>query len=174
MAKPKWAKPERQAYLVMLFVRSGGFCIYGHKPCPIPHHHYEVYIEKVISNWKADDRVQRLAEWQAERRQLHSLNERRYPLKGQFNAIAKDIYLGNQPQHYLLGIAISGLTFRPFAKVRLASSFVHLHINLGDTLRNLSKSKRRKAIRYGKALPIEAQREVDRLCNLAVRHYLNH
>jgi len=172
MAIPKWVTPERQTYLVSLFFHSGGFCVYGHKPCPIPQHHYEVYIEGVIRNWIADDREQRNAEWQVERKQLHSLNERRYPLRGQFNALAKDIYLGNQPQYYLIGIGISGLTFRPFAMVKIASSFFRLHINLADTLRNLSKSRRRKAIRYGKALPIEIQQEVDRICNLAVRHYL--
>ena len=174
MAQPKWVKPDRQTCLVSLFLQSGGFCVYGHKPCPIPQHHYEVYIENVISNWIADDKAQRQAEWQAERRQIHSLNERRYPVSGQFNAVTKDIFFGNQPQYYLLGLAISGLTFRPFAKVRLASSFVHLHINLCDTLRSLSKAKRRKAIRYGKALPEETQREVVKLCNLAVRHYLDH
>ena len=174
MALPKWATPERQAYLVRLFLQSGGFCVYGHKPCPIPQHHYEVFIEGVIRNWIADDKAQRQAEWEVERREIHSLSERRYPIKGQFNALAKDIYLSNQPQYYLEGLAISGVTFNPFAKVRIASSFVHLYINLGNKLRNLSKSRRRKAIRYGKALPIEIQREVDRLCNLAVRHYLNH
>ena len=174
MAQPKWATPDRQTCLVRLFLQSGGFCVYGHKPCLNLQHHYEVYIEKVIDDWIADDKAQRQAEWQAERRQIHSLSERRYPVSGQFNAVTKDIFFDNQPQYYLLGLAISGLTFRPFAKVRLASSFVHLHINIGDTLKSLSKTKRRKAIRYGKALPEEMQREVDKLCNLAVRHYLNH
>lgn len=169
---PKWAMPHRQAYLVKLFLDSKGFCVYGHKLCLIPEHHYEVYIEKVIANWQADDRAQRQADWQAEQKQLHSLGERRYPLQGQFNAITKEIFFGNQPQYYLLELAISGLTFRPFAKVRLASSYVHLHVDLGNTLKRVSKTKRRKAIRYGKALPIEIQKEVDKLCNLAVRHYL--
>ena len=174
MAKPKWVTPKRQTYLVRLFFQSGGFCVYGHKPCLIPEHHYEIYIEGIISDWVADDKAQIQAEWQAEQRQLHHLGERRFPLEGRFNAISQEIFFGNQPQYYFEGLAISGLTLRPFAKIRLASSYFHLHINLGDTLRKLSKSKRRKAIRYGKALPEETQREVDKLCNLAVRHYLDH
>ena len=174
MAQPKWASAERQAYLVRLFLQSRGFCVYGHKCCPIPQHHYEVFIEEVIRNWKADDRAQRQAEWEIERREIHSLSERRYPTRGQFNALAKDIYLSNQPQNFLVGLGISGVTFRPFAKVRLASSFVYLHINLGNTLRKVSKTRRRKAIRYGKALPIEIQKEVDRLISLAVTDYLAH
>ena len=174
MAYPNWATPNRQTHLVRLFLRSNGFCVFGHKPCPIPEHHYEVFIEHLIADWKADDREQRQAEWQAEQRQLHSLGERRYPLHGQFSAIGKDIFYARQHQYYLLGLAINGLTFRPFAKVRLASSFVHLYIDLGDTLKGVSKTKRRKAIRYGKALPDEIQRQINELCSLAVRHYLEH
>jgi hypothetical protein len=147
---PKWATPDRQAYLVKLFIRSQGFCVFGHKPCPIPEHHYEVFIDNLIKDWVADDKAQRQAEWQAERKALHSLGERRYPLRGQFSAIGKDIFYGNQPQFYLEGVGISGLTFRPFAKVKLASSYMRLHIDLADSLKDTSKNARRKAVRYGK------------------------
>jgi len=168
MAKPKWATPDRQAHLVKLFVQSGGFCVFGHKPCPYPEHHYEVFIERLIKDWVAEDRAQRQAEWQAERRRLHSLGERRYPLRGRFSVVSKDIFYGDQPVYYLEGVGISGLTLKPFAKVRLASSFVYLYIDLADSLKRASKNKRRKALRYGK-LSEEARQKV----NLAVRHYLD-
>lgn len=171
---PKWASPDRKAHLVRLFLSSKGFCVFGHKPCTIPEHHYEIFIEYLIDDWQADDTAQRQAEWQAEQHQLHSLGERHYPLRGQFNAIGKDIFYATQSQYYLLGLGISGLTYKPFAKVRLSSSFVQLLIDLGDTLKGVSKSKRRKALRYGKALPNEIQREIDKICSLAVRHYLEH
>jgi len=169
---PKWATPDRQAQLVSLFLHSNGFCVFGHKPCLIPDHHYEVFIEYLIADWQADDKAQKQGEWQAERRRIHSLGERSYPLRGQFSTIGKDIFYADQPQFYFVGLSISGLTFKPFAKIRLASSFVSLHIDLGNTLKSVSKSKRRKAIRYGKALPVEAQSQIDRICSLAVRHYL--
>ena len=169
---PKWSTPSRQALLVKLFVESRGFCVYGHKPCLIPEHHYEVYIELLIADWKADDREQRLALWQAERRQLHRTGERRYPLKGQFSAVSKDIFFAEQPLYYLLGLGISGLTFKPFAQVRLSSNFTSLYVDLGDTLKGLSKSKRRKAIRYGKPLPKSVEGEIANLCRQAIRHYL--
>jgi len=172
MAKPKWATPNRQAHLVRLFLESGGFCVYGHRPCPYPEHHYELFIESLIKDWVSDDRAQSQAEWEAERRQIHSLGERRYPLRGQFNTIGKDIFYTEQPQHYLEGLGISGLTFKPFAKVRIASSYMRLFVELGDSLKGISKAKRRKAIRYGKALPPQVQRRIEQLCNLAVRHYL--
>ena len=169
---PKWATPDRQACLVRLFFRSKGFCVYGHKPCRIPEHHYELYVETLIGDWVSDDRAQRRAEWQAERRTLHSLGERRYPLHGQFSAIAKDIFYGQQPRYYVIGLSISGLTFTPFANVRLSSSYMHLQVDLGDTLKGVSKCKRRKAMRYGKTLPDEVQRRIAKLCSEAVRHYL--
>jgi len=169
MPKPKWATPDRQAHLVKLFLRSQGFCVFGHKPCPYPEHHYEVFIEGLIKDWVREDRASRQAEWQAERKALHSLGERRYPLRGQFSAIGKDIFYAEQSQYYIEGIGISGLTFKPFAKVRLASSFVRLHIDLGDSLKQTSKNARRKALRYGK-LTETAQKQI----SLAVRHYLDH
>ncbi len=169
---PKWVTPDRQTHLVRLFLDSKGFCVYGHKLCPIPEHHYEVFIECLIDDWKGDDRGQRQAEWVAERQQLHRVGERRYPLHGQFSAVSKDIFFAEQPLYYLAGLGISGLIFKPFAKVRLSSSFVALYINLGDTLKGLSKSQRRKAIRYGKPLPYQIEQEVAKICRLAVRHYL--
>ena len=168
MPKPKWVTPDRQAHLVKLFLRSQGFCVFGHKPCPYPEHHYEVFIENLIADWVADDRAQRQAEWQAERKAMHSLAERRYPLRGRFSNISKDIFYGNQAQFYLEGIGISGLTFEPFAKVRLASSFMRLHIYLGDSLKNTSKNARRKALRYGRL-----SETAYKLISLAVKHYLD-
>jgi hypothetical protein len=173
MAQPKWATPSRQTQLVSIFLRSRGFCVFGHPQCSIPEHYYEVYIEGLIADWQSDDRQQDTADWQEERKHLHSLAERHYPLRGQFSSIAKDIFFANQPLFYLLGYGISGLTFKPFARLRLASSFVHLFVDLGDSLKSIGKNKRRKAIRYGKALPIEKQREVELVCRLAVKHYLH-
>lgn len=170
---PLWATPDRQTHLVGLFLDSKGFCVFGHKPCTNPEHHYGVYIEYLIADWKGDDRSQRQAEWEAERRQMHSVAERRYPLKGQFSAVSRDIFFADQPQYYLVGLSISGLTFRPFAKIRLSSSFVNLYIDLGDTLRGLSRAKRHKAIRYGKPLPYAIDRVIGNICELAVRHYLD-
>lgn len=169
MSKPKWATPDRQAHLVKLFVRSQGFCVFGHRPCPYPEHHYELFIDGLIADWIREDKAQKRAEGQAERKALHSLGERRYPLRGQFSAIGKDIFYASQPQFYLEAIGISGLTFRPFAKVRLASSYMRLHIDLADSLKDTSKNARRKAIRHGRLTDTASQR-----VRQAVRHYLDH
>ena len=167
---PKWSTPSRQVLLVKLFVDSGGFCIYGHTNCPIPAHHYEVAIEHIIANWKDDDRES----WKLERKAIHSLGERRYPIRGRFSNISKDIFFDKQPLFYLEGLGISGLTLQPFAKVKIASSYFHLYIDIGDSLKATSKNKRRKAIRYGKPLPQEVAVRVRKLITLAVKDYLNH
>lgn len=174
MAKtPKWVKPERQAHLVKLFLKSGGFCVFGHKPCPYPEHHYQVFIDGLVKDWALDDRAQELAAWQRERALLHSLGEKG-AIRGHFSAIGREVFYSHQPNYYLEGLGVSGLTFKPFAKIRLASSFFHLYIDLGDRLKGVSKSRRRKAIRYGKPLPKEAQDKVDEACKLAVSHWLSH
>lgn len=172
-SKPKWATLDRQHALVKLFVKSKGFCVFGHTNCDIPAHYYEVFIEGLITDWQADDREQATADWQAEQRRLHSLAERQYPLRGAFSAISKDIFFADQPAYYIIGLGISGVTFRPFALIRLASSFVSLFVDIDDSLKGLSKNKRRKAIRYGKQLTPERQTQVASLCRLAVKHYLD-
>lgn len=171
---PKWSTPERRNALVRLFLTSGGFCIFGHRPCQIPEHHYELFIEGVIRDWQLDDRRQDLTDWKLERLSLHRLAEHRQPLRGRFSAIANQIWHDRQPEYYLEGLGISGLTFTPFAKVRIAGGFVRLHVNLADSLRGISKNQRRKAVRYGKPVPKSIQDRINDLVGQAVRHYLDH
>ena len=171
---PKWATPDRRNFLVQLFLSSGGFCVYGHKKCLIPEHHYSLYSELLIKDWKHLDIEQRLAEWEAERKALHSLGERSYPIRGQFSAVSRDIYAESQPLYYFEGQAVSGITLMPFVRVRIASSYIRLYVDLGEALRQVSKSQRRKAIRYGKALPEPTKVAIRRKVLEAVRDYYSH
>jgi len=134
------------------------------------HPAYEARVRLIIADWVADDRATAQAEWKAEQRAIHSLAERG-PQRGEFNATGRDAFYAEQPLYYQLGLGISGLTFRPFAKVRIASTFTGLHVELGDTLKGVSKSRRRKAIRYGKPLTRAVQGEIDAKCSDAVRQY---
>lgn len=167
----QWATIERKAYLVDLFRRCGGFCVYGERPCTDPeHHHYVHFVEGLIANWIAEDRECNLALWQAEQRRIHNLHERGN-LKGEFGAISRDIFHSSQPEYYLMGFGMNTLTFRPFAKVRLASSFVSLYIDVSGAMRKLSKNQRRKATRYGRPLSHRSKAEIDQMCSLAVKDY---
>ena len=171
---PKWSTPSRKAYLVKLFVDNGGFCVFGHKDCHDSGHHFEIYIESLIDDWKAEDRAQSRLDWKAESKAMHSLGERRLPISGRFNNISQDIFHDKQPLCYIEALGISGLKLQPFAKVKIASSYMRLYVELGTSLRILSKHQRRKAIRYGKELPKSIQERIAAKVSLAVRDYLNH
>jgi len=68
---------------------------------------------------------------------------------------------------------MNGLTCKPFAKVKIASSYYHLYIDLGDCLKSISKNRKRKAIRYHKPLPQSVDELInDKIAN-AVKHYLS-
>ncbi|MDP2917082.1 MAG: hypothetical protein Q8O16_04040 [Dehalococcoidia bacterium] len=174
MTKPKWATSERQTYLVKLFIRSSGFCVFGEANCTIPEHHYEIAIERLIDDWQAEDREQANLDWQAERKVLHSLGERKTPLRGRFSNISQDIWHDQQPLFYVENLGMNGITLKPFAKVKLSSSYMRLYVDLGDCLRNVSKNKRRKAIRYGKPLPKSVDNRIADKVWQAVKHYLNY
>ena len=81
---------------------------------------YELKSETIIKDWIADDRKQSQADWQAEYELRHRDDDRRFPLRGKFSGIAQDVYYDRQAQFYLEDLGISGLTFKPFAKLRLA------------------------------------------------------
>ena len=127
--------------------------------------------DMAIRNWIADDKAQAVINWQNERKALHVTNERRFPLAGQFSGIGKYIFYTYQPEYYFDSFGISVVTFKPFVKVRVASSYVNLHvdIDISKTLRGAGKNARRKAIRYGKVNDTIADK-----IHKAVEHYLNH
>jgi len=132
---------------------------------------YELKSETLIKDWIADDRAQAQAEYKAEYEARHRDYERRTPLHGKFSAIGKDIYYDSQPEFYLEAMGISGLTFKPFAKLRLASSYVRLYVDLSEVFQPLSKNQKRKAVRYGRK-SLQLNNQIDRACWLAVKHYL--
>jgi len=135
---------------------------------------YDLKAEQAISYWKADDREARGIEYKLESIRLHSLSEPRTPLRGHFSAVSKDIWYSSQPLYYIEGLGISGLTLEPFVRVRLSSSFMRLYVNIGDTLRGVSKSKKRKAIRYNKPLPQSIENTIRQLVKQSVLDYIAH
>ena len=67
---------------------------------------------------------------------------------------------------------MNGLTCKPFAKVKLSSSYEYLYVDLGTSLRALSKNKKRKAIRYHKPLPSSVDAVIADTIGKAVKEYL--
>ena len=133
---------------------------------------YEYKSESIIKDWIADTREADRIAWDNERKALHRTNDRTFPLRGRFSSIARDIWHDSQPLFYLEGIGISGLTFKPFAKIRLASSGTRLYIDISNVFKPLSKNARRKAVRYGKSNNA-LNNDIQSVCYQAVKHYLN-
>ena len=166
---PKWATIERKTYLVNLFHDSNGFCVYGHKNCTNPEHHYINYIDDLIRDWIASDRRDTIARYQAEYNERHRLRDR-LPLRGQFSGIAKDIYYDHQPLFYIENIGINGVTFKPFIKIRICSSNTHIYVDISNTLKSMSKNARRRLIRH--ACKDKYSEILNPVCINAVKDYL--
>ena len=132
---------------------------------------YDRAIDAIVKDWVREDATARAYLRDVESKRLHSLNETG-SLRGHFSAISRTIYFDNQPMFTVLGLGIDPLTFKPFAKVRIASSMVALHIDISEALKPLSKCKRRKAIRYGKPLPNIIAEVVSECASKAVCKYL--
>ena len=133
---------------------------------------YDRVIDKLVKDWIEDDRQARVYQRRLEMLRLHRLPEKG-SIRGRFNAISRTIFYDTQPSFYMEALGISGLTFKPFAKVRISSSHTRLHVDISEPLGKVSKNRKRKAVRYCKALPVDTQTEVDHLCSMAVKHYMN-
>ena len=113
---------------------------------------YEQVEEEVIRHWVSDDASRRTAEWKADQARLHRAPDQHFH-QGEFDNIRREKFLAEQPPYYIEALTPNALTFRPVALVRIPSTGVHLFVELGEALQRVSKSARRKAIRYGKPLP---------------------
>ncbi len=133
---------------------------------------YEIKEREIVKDWIADDRAQTLAEYQAEAEARHRVIQRNKPLHGKFSGVSRDIFHDKQPLFYVEALGINGITFKPFAKVRLASSQQVIYVDISETLKPLSKHARRKAVRYNKH-PLELDDSIHSDCKQAVKKYLH-
>ena len=139
---PKWATPERRAYLITLCETCRGFCVYGHRPCTHPEHHFENHVELLIEYWKEDDREERAEQVRLEKQVLHTTPD----LHGwgrRFDPVAREQFFDRQPPYYIEETGISGLTFTPIAQVRIPSTNMRLFVDVPPNIHKLSKNQRR-------------------------------
>ena len=164
-----WSTPPRQALLVRLFLQSEGRCVHGHPDCQDFDHYYSFYSEMAIDLWKADDREEREASWQREKKRLHALPQ--IYKRGPFDSIAREIYLAERPLWKIEAVGVGVFTFRRVARVEIPALEKVLWVDLAGV--ELSKNARRKLVRYKKGkLPRELEESVFALCEKAVRRYL--
>jgi len=172
----KWLTASRKAHLMRLFCDYAqtitGFQV-NFETAKISNPLYDKHTAIIIADWKADDREAKQYAWLLERKAIHTLGEPRSShIRGHFNSISSEIWHSSQPQYYVEKLGYSLLTFTPYADVRLSGTFIHLYVNLGDSLHYVSKNARRKAIRYGKRSQSITD-IIDAKVSQAVLHYLN-
>ena len=80
-------------------------------------HSFDLVSEQVIEDWKADDRFARSIAWQQEQRRMHAAPLKKLYRRGQFDSIARDIYLNNRPIFRVLAIGVHAFTQHTVAKV---------------------------------------------------------
>lgn len=109
-------------------------------------HSYAVISEMSIEVWKQEDRERRSLAWKREKRRLHSAALKKLHKRGEFDTIAKDIYLANRPVFEVVAISIDAFSQQRVAKVIIPSLFNKvIWVNLSGI--KLSKNKLHKITR---------------------------
>ena len=130
---------------------------------------YDVLLENKIADYKDEDK----ARWHFERKQMHSLGEPYLYSRGRWNAVARDIFYSRQLAYKVLGIGVNPINYQPFVKIRLSSSYEYLYIDIPiqKIFKTVSKSAKRKAIRYNK-MKSGISEQIDKLINDTVVQYV--
>src|SRR5271157_1513425 len=110
----EWLTSSRKAHLFRIF--SGyasilnGFKV-DEETGKVSNPSYERVTSLMIADWKADDREAKEYEWLLERKAMHSLGEKRSPLRGRFSNISSEIWHNQQPQYYVERLGYSTLSY---------------------------------------------------------------
>jgi hypothetical protein len=136
---------------------------------------HELLIDNAVKSWSEDNRIALLEQWHQERKALHVLNEKSFPIHGRFNNISSVIFHENQPIYYIHSIGMSAVTMLPFVNVRLASSNDTIMVNLdNDDFKEMSKNAKHKVQRYNKPMPTLNRQNVELKVKQAVKSYLGY
>lgn len=134
---------------------------------------HELLIDNAVKEWSEDYRIEQLEQWHRERRELHRLNEKQFPLRGRFNNISSVIFHESQPLYYIHRIGLDAIHMIPYAMVRLASSRDCIMVSLPDVnFKGISKNAKHKLLRYNKPIPESINSQIEIKVKGAVKSYL--
>ena len=173
MVFPKWATPQRRASLVELFNASRGFCVYHHDPCPdLAHDCFQAMMDRLIDGWKEDDRDERSQLRELENRQWHALPK--ILKRGPFDSIRREIFLGQRPLFEVVGVGVSGLSYKRTAQIVVPGLFrTVLWVDLSNIKPEGSKNRRRKLARYKKGVaPQSVEAQINDSCRRVAIAYM--
>jgi hypothetical protein len=130
-----------------------------------PQRLYNKVADAAKDSWKAEDRDRRSFEHYLEQQPLNDGTYGKYGSR--FDPVARDAFFATRSEYYLVGIGVSALTHKRVALIRVPSTSVHLFVDCGDTVQEVSKHAKRKMKRYGK-VPAN-DKTIDQKCKQAVR-----
>jgi hypothetical protein len=125
-------------------------------------------MDGVIESWKAEDRERRNYEWKLEQRQLHDGTYGKYG--SAFDPVARDVFFSNRPEYYLVAMGVNAFSFDRVALIRIPSTSVHLFVDVGGAVQEVSKNARRKALRHRK-FSGALKDKIDENCKAAVAEW---
>ena len=128
---------------------------------------YDEVRENVIESWKAEDRERDSFEWKLEQQQIVDGAYGQYG--STFDPVARDVYMASRPEYYLVGMGVSPFTYQRVALIRIPSTHVHLFVEVGPAVQEVSKNAQRKARRYNKLSG--TLQTIDEVCKAAVRDW---
>ena len=132
---------------------------------------YALAEKTAISYWVEDDREERFQLWKLERRKLHA--NPKHERRGQFDSVARDIFMANQPLYTVVGVGVSPLNNKRVAKVIIPGLLkAILWVDLSGLEPEGGKNRHRKYLRYGKGrAPESTEKQIAERCRLAVFDY---
>jgi hypothetical protein len=133
---------------------------------PYPARLYNKVAEACIESWKAEDRERRSFEWKLEQQTLHDGTYGKYG--STFDPVARDVFFSTRPEYYLVAMGVNAFSFDRVALIRIPSTSVHLFVDVGGAVQEVSKNARRKALRHRK-LSGALKDKIDENCKAAVR-----
>ena len=132
----------------------GHYQSFGHKQVAVPELEvldlYTAKSEEAISEWKRDDTVERSILQKLEERRLHAAPLKTILKRGQFDSIARHIYLSNRPIFRVLAVGVNAKAQR-VAKVEIPGLEKIVWVDISGM--KLSKSKLRKLSRHPGNMP---------------------
>jgi hypothetical protein len=105
---------------------------------------YELHSERLITDWKAEDSIQRTELWKREQRLLHKCPDE----KGWgrvFDPVAKDQFSATREPFEIEAISLNPLTLQQVARIRVAGTGKRLFVNI--MRHGKGKNARKKALR---------------------------
>ena len=173
---PLWATPDRQAKLMELYAQHWpeiivqfydnlDVVVFGDMTIA----EYLDFLTKDIGHnliefWKEDDRWERAALWQLEKRRLHALPK--IKRRGPFDSIAREQYLADRPVFKIVGMGVSAFTQHRIAKVLLPELHKVIWVDLWGV--PIKKNKLRKLANGKGKVPDEVFSAISK----AARRYL--